>query len=88
MCGIPYPPDLPDDIPEPKTPKYPTIPDIPNYDPPFNPCGAGHIILWTSGNSGDSAPEGTPCMCGMFKAHYVKCGWCGHQILNMIPYHE
>lgn len=48
-------------------------------------CLGTHVFLWDAGSSNSEVPEGTPCTCGMFIAHYDTCDKCGTKKLTYIP---
>jgi len=44
-------------------------------------CSNGHTFVF----AGDGKiPEGYPCACGQYKAHWVKCPICGQEMLESL----
>ncbi len=47
-------------------------------------CNNGHIFSFAGTLPEGKIPEGFPCSCGMFVAHWVKCPSCGQEKLELI----
>jgi hypothetical protein len=48
-------------------------------------CGENHIFYFADNSTSSKVPEGFPCSCGMYKAHYETCPECGQEKITLLP---
>lgn len=62
------------------------FPPIPNYTytERWECPGDPHTFIWSAGETNMEIPEGLPCVCGEYVAHYEICPTCGSKILKLV----
>lgn len=48
-------------------------------------CKSGHVFVHAGAFPSNKVPEGFPCSCGVYQAHWAVCGACGTEILQVVP---
>lgn len=43
-----------------------------------------HIFIWSATENNPEIPEGLPCVCGKYVAHYENCPTCGSKIVKLV----
>jgi hypothetical protein len=47
-------------------------------------CAPNHVFVFAGAYPDGKVPEGYPCSCGLYKAHWTKCPTCGQDHLTLI----